>query len=260
MTAESQTNLVFLKVRLLALALLVFSISAFAKNDSALDLDLAKEKCRTIPAPISVASARIGYEACRTLLSEEEINPDTYFYYGRIHYFWGEMEEAQDAFQQGYAAGSTKAALAYAFMQGSERHGGLGIARDETRLAYQDAADKGDPVAMVLLGMGLTESEEIPASISRQDRAASQTLFNKAAEQGYPVAHFYLGLHYLYGCTRQQQHCSEQAMNHLSAAASGGVRDAMEILEFHDEQASGVSAPDMAYEHTTPEYLIFHRP
>lgn len=248
------------KARVFILTLLIFPFSAFAKNDRTLELDLAKEKCRTIPAHISVASARIGYEACRTLLSEKEIDPDTYFYYGRIHYFWGEMEEAQGAFQQGYAAGSTKAALAYAFMQGGERHGGLGIARDETRLAYQDAADKGDPVALVLLGMDLTESKEIPANISQQDRAAGQTLFNKAAEQGYPVAHFYLGLHYLHGCTRQQQHCSDQAMNHLRAAASGGVRDAVEILEFHDEQAIGMSAPDMTYEHTTPEYLIFHRP
>ena len=177
---DSRITPALIKRAFLTASLLAQSVGAFAGDDRS-QTDAVHEKSSAIPQHISPASTRVGYDACRTLLSEANLDPDVYFYYGRIHYFWGETEGAEEAFQ-------------------------------------------------------------------------------KAAEQGYPVAHYFLGSANLHGCTAEQQSCAKKTLRHLREAASGGVRGAVELLALHGEQAESISPSGIVYQHLSPEYLVFHRP
>ncbi len=102
---------------------------------------------------------------------------------------------------------------------------------EETRRA----AESGDPIAQLTLGLMYTNGESIA-----QDYAEAVKLFRKAAGQGHALAQYNLGVMYEQGKGVPQSHSDAYVWSSL-AAASG------------DE--SGLFNRDLAAERLTPEAL-----
>lgn len=238
--------------------LLLASVSPAAYSHSAIDQTALFEECRVIPHIHNYRYNEAQFDACRALVQTDSIHIDAHFYLGRLLYAEGRREEAEELFRTGYAAGSTKAALAYAFINGGYRPGVLRIAEENARAIYREAAYRGDPVAKVLLGL---DKQMIEPEPSEEDKITAFNLYQEAAQMGYPVANLYLGEFYLYYCPEETDDCREKSIKYLQQAAAGGVRDAVLRLKAFGKETNGFGPlDDMLYQSPVPEAMILLRP
>lgn len=241
-----------------SIVFLATCISPLLYSDYIVDHDTLFEECRAVPQFHSDDFSSAQIEACRELVRSDRVDLEAHFYLGRLLYLNIMHEDAEKLFLEGYHAGSTKAALAYALVTGAYKAGVIGIAEDEARAIFKDAADSGDPVAKVLLGKDLIFREKEPSEL---DKETAYYLFEQAAQQGYPIANFYLAEFNRYFCAEEGDYCKKVIIEYLWKAAKGGVRDAANHLEARGENIDRFgSLDDMLYQIPDHFSMILLRP
>ena len=98
---------------------------------------------------------------------------------------------------------------------------GQGVPQDYAAAAswYRKAAEQGDAVAQVNLGVMYRDGQGVP-----QDYAAAVSWYRKAAEQGYANAQFNLGLMYANGQGVPQDYVTAHMWFNLAAASGDNER------------------------------------
>ncbi len=170
--------------------------------------------------------------ACNALLdSGYDANGDIYYFLGRLIYYRAFTDQAVELFEQARAAGSVKGTTALAAFYE------LPLGRAANSLGYEDAVARagalyeeaamaGDPVAKVALaGLFVTNQWVEPG----EEKILAW--LQSAADDGYPVADYFLGMHYRFLETGDPDTNRTTAIEYYERAARGGVAAAFDDLE-----------------------------
>ncbi|MBI3899491.1 MAG: sel1 repeat family protein [Gammaproteobacteria bacterium] len=233
--------------------------------------------CRTVPAK-SAMPHHVGREykkfhgewsrqldACQALQKEDFKDPDLHFYMGRLLNKLNKVDEAIEQFQLARAKGSTKGITALAFLMWSNEIPTKKIGVSQ-RALYEEAAQRGDPVAQIKLAdllmsniMGMKNDPDdspYPLAESQKQKYQQQIikLLQQASAQGNVIADYELGYQY---SLLQIEHPKDDAIkklaeHHLDKAAKGGVRDAtIELRRLYHRDIAQYGDPEkMPYQTT----------
>ncbi|WP_404362307.1 tetratricopeptide repeat protein [Marinobacter sp.] len=193
--------------------------------------------------------------ACREAVNKEIGGSDAHFYFGRVLYQHGYIEEAIAEFRKARSGGSSKGALALGYMIERGVLSPREAARSEMEF-YQEAMGQNDPVAKIVKAIKLSYTLDPPG---RRDMQRAKELFSEAEAQNHPAANFYLAelLRFPDG---QLKSDLELAVLHYRKAAEGGVADAIEALEEMSEDTSMYEGVPIVYSSVVEGPLIIERP
>lgn len=176
------------------------------------------------------------------------------YYIGRLLAQTGSLEDAEQWFSEGQSAGDLPSTIALAYLRDTYRSGPeTGFLGKTSRRAVNDGVAAGYTPAMLLLAFDLFMLE---TPLTLNSRIRIRELLEGAAAVGDPLAHYDLGLLYLY---RENDHA--RGLEHLEAAAAGGVLPAWEKLL---ELGSITQLPEgtglMPFQSGSPDEIVFQQP